>query len=92
MNKIAIVTDSTADLPQELVDQYGITVVPLKVIFYGKEVFYDGVDLLPEQFYNRLAEKGQIATTSQPSPAEFAAVYQQLLQKPTLYLCIYRHT
>ena len=79
MNRIAIVTDSTADLPRELVAQYGITVVPLKVIFNGKEVFYDGVDLLPEQFYSRMAEKGQMATTSQPSPAEFAAVYQQLL-------------
>jgi len=79
MKKIAIVTDSTADLPPELVAQYGITVVPLKVIFNGKEVFYDGVDLLPEQFYSLMAEKEQIPTTSQPSPAEFAAVYQQLL-------------
>ncbi|TEB16617.1 DegV domain-containing protein [Pelotomaculum sp. FP] len=79
MNKIAIVTDSTADLPNELVSQYGITVVPLKVIFNGSDTFFDGVDMQTEEFYRRLTEKGQTATTSQPSPAEFADCYGCLL-------------
>jgi len=79
MNKIAIVTDSTADIPKDLASQYGITVVPLKVIFNGEDTFLDGIDMQTEEFYQRLAENGQTATTSQPSPAEFADCYKQLL-------------
>lgn len=83
MKKIAIVTDSTADLPDDLADRYGITVVPLKVIFNGNETFFDGVDMKTEEFYERLA-KGQTTTTSQPSPAEFADCYQRLLPQHSI--------
>ena len=79
MKPIAIVTDSTADLPHDLVSQYGITVVPLKVIFNGDETFLDGVDMQTEEFYQRLVLKGQTVATSQPSPAEFFDCYKRLL-------------
>ncbi|MBI4297617.1 MAG: DegV family protein [Chloroflexi bacterium] len=72
-----VVTDSTADLPQALARQWGITVVPLSVQF-GEEAFRDGVDLGPEEFYRRLAGSTALPHTSQPSPGAFAQVYEAL--------------
>jgi fatty acid kinase fatty acid binding subunit len=73
----AVVTDSTADLPREWHERYGIEVVPLKVLF-GKETFRDGVDMTNEQFFQRLAASTTLPTTSAPSPGEFAEVYRRL--------------
>ena len=55
MSKIAIVTDSTANLPAELVAKYNITVAPLQLI-WGNQVFLDGIDIQPEQFYEKLVQ------------------------------------
>jgi fatty acid kinase fatty acid binding subunit len=73
----AVVTDSTADLPHEWRERYGIEVVPLKVLF-GKETFRDGVDMNNEEFFRRLAASTSLPTTSAPSPGEFADVYRRL--------------
>ncbi|HEV8596576.1 MAG TPA: DegV family protein [Candidatus Dormibacteraeota bacterium] len=73
----AVVTDSTADLPNEWRDRYGIEIVPLKVLF-GKESFRDRVDMTDEQFFARLAASTTLPTTSAPSPGEFADVYSRL--------------
>ncbi len=73
----AVVTDSTADLPDEWRHRYGIEVVPLKVLF-GKETFRDRVDMTDEQFFARLATSSSLPTTSAPSPGEFAEVYRRL--------------
>jgi DegV family protein with EDD domain len=73
----AVVTDSTADLPDEWRDHYGIEVVPLKVLF-GKETFRDRVDMTDEEFFRRLAASTSLPTTSAPSPGEFATVYERL--------------
>ena len=73
----AVVTDSTADLPREWHEKYGIEVVPLKVLF-GKDTFRDGVDMTNEQFFQRLAASTTLPTTSAPSPGEFAEVYRRL--------------
>ena len=73
----AVVTDSTADLPDEWRTRYGIEVVPLKVIF-GKETFRDRVDMSNEEFFRRLAASTTLPTTSAPSPGEFAEVYRRL--------------
>ena len=73
----AVVTDSTADLPDEWRDRYGIEVVPLKVLF-GTETFRDRVDMTDEQFFARLAASSTLPKTSAPSPGEFAEVYQRL--------------
>ena len=75
--KFAVVTDSTADLPDAWRDQYAIEVVPLKVLF-GKETFRDRVDITDQQFFQRLAASTTLPTTSAPSPGEFADVYQRL--------------
>ena len=73
----AVVTDSTADLPDEWRTRYGIEVVPLKVLF-GKETFRDRVDMSNEEFFRRLAASTTLPTTSAPSPGEFAEVYRRL--------------
>ncbi|MGE5528218.1 MAG: DegV family protein [Patescibacteria group bacterium] len=75
--RLRIVTDSTADLPAKLITDYGITVVPLNVHF-GEEVLKDGEDIWAEEFYHRLKNEVHLPNTSQPSPAEFARVYEQL--------------
>jgi DegV family protein with EDD domain len=73
----AVVTDSTADLPDEWRERFDIEVVPLKVLF-GKETFRDRVDMTDEEFFRRLAASTSLPTTSAPSPGEFAEVYQRL--------------
>ena len=77
MAKVRIVTDSTADIPQAVREQYGIEMVPLKVHF-GHEMFQDAVTIEQDQFYQKLVQSSKLPTTSQPSPVEFLNVYKQL--------------
>ena len=74
---VKIVTDSTADIPDDLVRELGIEVVPLKVRF-GADEFRDGVDLPKDEFYRRLVDGPTLPTTSQPSVGEFMEVYERL--------------
>ncbi len=77
---VALVTDSTADIPPELISQHDITTVPAFVRF-GDEEFRDGVDIMTEEFYARLErDKDVFPTTSQPSPGDFKTVYDRLLE------------
>lgn len=89
MNRVRIVTDSTADLPRALVEEYGISVVPLKVIFKGEEPLKDGVDIDTGQFYQRQVDRKESSGTSQPSPADFAAVYGKLAEKGNSIISIH---
>jgi len=77
MVKVAIVTDSTADIPPHVAEALGISVIPLKVIF-GKQVFHDGIDITPNEFYRKLQESSSLPTTSQPSAGDFLQVYREL--------------
>lgn len=72
-----IVTDSTCDLPKELVEEYGIEIVPLTVRL-GDETFRDYFDLSPTDFYRMLGETEDFPTTSQPSVEEFLNTYKKL--------------
>ena len=74
---VKIVTDSTADLPPELTEQMGVTVVPAIVIFDGEELL-DGVDVTPDAFFQRLPSASQLPKTSQATPAQFAEVYERI--------------
>jgi DegV family protein with EDD domain len=76
--RVAVVTDSTADLASDLVEERGITVVPLTVTIDGHD-YLDGVDIGADEFYARLAVSDVPASTSQPSPGRFAEVYEHLL-------------
>ncbi len=78
--KIAIVTDSTADLPPELVEELGVTIVPLQVIF-GNEAYREGVEITTEEFYERLVKSRPLPTTSAPSVGDFQEVYERLLEE-----------
>ena len=73
----AVVTDSTADLPDEWRERYQIEVVPLKVLF-GNETFRDRVDMTDDEFFRRLSSATRLPTTSAPSPGEFAEVFTRL--------------
>jgi DegV family protein with EDD domain len=74
---VRIVTDSTADLPPELVEKSGITVAPLNVHF-GEDTYKDGVDLKTDEFFEKLVVAPQLPTTSQPSVGEFLDIYRTL--------------
>jgi DegV family protein with EDD domain len=73
----AIVLDSTADFPDAQERFPNWRVVPLYVNF-GTESFKDGVDLTAVEFYERLRTAPELPTTSQPTPADFLAAYQEL--------------
>ncbi len=77
MRKVAIVTDSTAYLPQEIINQYPIHIVPL-FVNWGEETFLDGVDIMPKEFYERLQKSEHLPTTSQPSVGAFEVLFQKL--------------
>ncbi len=80
MADIAVVTDSTSDIGTELARKFGITVIPLSIV-YGGMVYKDGVDLTPSDFYPMLEQAGneELPTSSQPSPQEFFDVYKPLV-------------
>jgi hypothetical protein len=67
---VTVVTDSAADLPEEVVRAHGIHVTPL-VLVDGDRTYRDGVDISAEEFHLRLASDAELPTTSQPAPADF---------------------
>ncbi len=80
MGKTAVVTDSTAYIPDDLCRQLNITVVPLAVI-WGDESYLDGVTMKPADFYTRLANTKVMPTTSQATPAAMHEAFTGLLAK-----------
>lgn len=72
---VAIVTDTSADLTDAILDRHQIAMVPLQVMF-GDTVFQDRVGLRPEEFYRRLREAKTLPTTSQPTPGDFVRVFR----------------
>ena len=78
MTRVAIVTDSTSDLPAELRAELGISVVPLTVTV-GARSYLDGVEITPDEFYSLVARSPEFPTTSQPSPGMFVETYERLL-------------
>ena len=80
MSKIALVTDSTCDLPESVVKDKNITVIPLNVHF-GEETFLDGIDLQSNEFFEKLSTSEIHPQTSQPSVGRFVETYNDLLKK-----------
>lgn len=74
---VRIVVDSGADLTQEVAQQYGISIVPLKVTI-GDTEYQDGVNLQKEEFLDKLPHTSVMPFTTQPSPADFMQQYEQL--------------
>lgn len=79
LSKICIVTDSTADIPDELVGAHGIKVIPLTVYLDGKS-YLDRVNISNQEIYSYLSQCEQLPTTSQISPGEFVKTYTELAE------------
>jgi len=77
-NKVALITDSTAYVPRDWIDKYGIKVVPAVVIWDGEEL-RDWYDITAEDFFTRLENSSTLPTTSQPTPAYFKNLYDELI-------------
>lgn len=80
MSKVAVVTDSTAYLPDDLISAYNITVVPL-VVIWGEETLLDNIDITPKAFYTRLSTSKTMPSTSQATIQAFAEVFENLHTK-----------
>jgi DegV family protein with EDD domain len=87
MSRIAIVTDSSAFLPPEMVTQLGVHVIPLYMHF-GHEAFRDGVDLGREEFYARLRVCESLPTTSQPSVGDFVEFFRKVGADAETIVCV----
>jgi DegV family protein with EDD domain len=77
---VRIVTDSVADLPPAIARELGITVIPL-VLRFGAESYRDGIDLTPEQFYEKLQTSRAFPATSVPPPESYVEAYNKLAQE-----------
>jgi DegV family protein with EDD domain len=80
MSKVAIVTDSTAYIPDDLLKKYAITVTP-QIVIWGEESFRDGVDITPDQFYKRLENAKVMPTTSQVSIMDMKTAFETLVEQ-----------
>jgi DegV family protein with EDD domain len=80
MNKVMVVTDSTSNIPTQMMNGNPIEVLPLQVIWDHK-VFRDGVDIQAKEFYQRLATDKVLPSTSQTTPEEFKVKYAQLIEQ-----------
>jgi DegV family protein with EDD domain len=88
MSKVAVVTDSSAYLPPDLLEKYNITVTP-QVLIWGDETFLDGVDILPDEFYKRLATSRVMPTTSQVAIVTMKTTFEKLLTEGYYVLGIF---
>jgi len=77
MSKVSVITDSTAYIPQDLVDEYNIVVLP-QVLIWNGDTMEDGVDIQPTEFYQRLEQADEIPTTSQVTIKSFKDAFERL--------------
>lgn len=77
---VAIVTDSSAFLPEVVREQYGIHMIPLN-LHWGEESLLDGVEITTDEFYRRLAEADAVPTTSQPSAGRFLELFERVAEE-----------
>ena len=79
MKRVAVMTDSNSGITQEQAAELGVHVIPMPFYING-EVFYEGITLTQEEFYKKLSEDAEIST-SQPSPGEVMAMWDDLLKE-----------
>ncbi|MDW7679949.1 MAG: DegV family protein [bacterium] len=77
VGKIAIVTDSSCDLPADFIEENHVHIIPLKIIF-GNQVFLDKVDITPEEFYQKLVSAAEHPKTSQPTIADIRKTFENM--------------
>ena len=86
-DKVAIVTDTTACIPQEQIEKYDIELVPIELIF-GDKVYRDGIDISPTEFYTLLQQSEKLPTTASSSPNTYLEAYRKASQRAASILCI----
>lgn len=87
-NMIQLVTDSSCDLPKDILDKYNISVIPLTISIDGKD-YLEGIDISPEKFCEKMLNSKELPKTSMPSPGAFATRFKELSHKgPILCLTI----
>jgi DegV family protein with EDD domain len=79
-SEISLITDSTCDIPSELIEKYEIVVIP-ELIQWGGQVLRDRIDLHPEAFYRRLSTDRQFPATTHPAVQDFLRVYRAAVEK-----------
>jgi DegV family protein with EDD domain len=87
MKNVAIVTDTTACVPLEQVDEYDIEVVPVQLII-DNTTYRDGIDISPTEFYSRLRQSKNTPTTSSSSPDPYLNAYLNASRKARSILCL----
>ncbi len=87
INKVAIVTDTTACIPQEQVGKYGIEIVPIEFIFDDR-VYRDGIDISPAEFYALLRQAKKPPTTAGSLPGPYLEAYHKASRRAASILCI----
>lgn len=80
MLMIGIITDSTCDIPEDMVQQYGIKIVP-HIIVWGTEQFRDRVDMQPVKFYERLVTDPVYPSSSQAGVPDFVKAYEEAIRR-----------
>mgnify|MGYP000883457830 FL=1 len=88
MSRVRIVTDSTANIPAELMNGNSISILPLHVIWNSK-ILKDGIDIQTSEFYERLTTEKRMPSTSQATPEEFKKVYSEILESGDEILSIH---
>ncbi len=84
---VKVVVDSSIDLPEKLIEELDIRVVPLTVTF-GDDHYLDKVEMTPEEFHERMAKEKELPKTAQPAPGKFLEVFEELSQKGHQVLCL----
>lgn len=87
MSEIAIITDTLASIPPDLLKKYDIETA-LQILIWGEETLLDGVDITAQQFYERLATSDVIPTTSQATAGSFVKLFEPHVAKGTPILAI----
>ena len=86
-NKVTVVTDSIACLPDELVDKYRIGIVPLRLLFQGKE-YRDTIDITPSEAYELFLQDPESFNTSPASPGHYLECYREASTRAKNILCV----
>jgi DegV family protein with EDD domain len=87
MSKVCIITDSTAYIPEELIQKYNIQVAP-QVLIWGDHTYRDGVDIKPAEFYAQLSNSKIMPSTSQVTPGTFQEMFAELVEQECQLLAI----
>jgi len=88
VGQVRIVTDSVSDLPPELVERFGIVVVPA-LIRFGNRTYLDGIEITHQELYRRMLEEDAVPKSSQPSPGQFLEAYKEVAAQGASILSIH---